>query len=119
MCLDMLSRLALASEDQTQAQRYAERALASARSERSGDPADDRYRIAAAYRHLGDVRQRSGDASGAKAAWAAGVAQLPEVAAETPLEMDIRAGLLRRVGRGEDARPIASRLAEIGYKAET
>lgn len=118
MCFTMRSRLALASGDQAQASTFAERALAAARSERSGDPVEDSYRVAAAYRHLGDIRQRLGDLEGARSAWSAGIAHLPNTAAETPLEMDIRAALLRRAGRSEEARQIAARLARVGYTSQ-
>ena len=119
MCFSMRSRLALASGDRAQAVALAKQALAAARAERSGDAVADRYKIAAASRLLGDALQRAGDVEGAMSAWSAGIAQLPRTAVETPLEMDIRAQLLRRVGRAEQAHPIAAALASMGYVSQT
>ena len=116
-CLSMRSRLALETGATAQALSFAESALAAARSERSGDPIEDRYSVAAAYRLLGDVRRRAGDAHGATAAWSAAIAQLPTSVAERPAEVNERVQLLRRLGRADEARPLAERLAAIGYKS--
>lgn len=116
-CLDRRSRLALASGATPQALALAERALASARSERSADPVTDRYRVAAQGRLLGDVRRRAGDDDGARAAWSAGHAQLPKNVTERPWEMNERAQLLRRLGRTDEARPLADRLGAMGYRS--
>lgn len=115
-CLDRRSRLALASSATAQALALAERAFASAGSERSADPVTDRYRIAAQARLLGDVRKRAGDGDGATRAWAAGLSQLPSNVAERPWEMNERAGLLRRLGRLDEARPLSERLTAIGHR---
>lgn len=98
-CLAVQSRLALESGSKTTALRLAERSLASARAERNADPIANRYTVAAAYRLLGDVRLGMGDSKGAKAAWSAGLEQLPERVAERPREMKERADLLQRLGR--------------------
>jgi len=115
-CLEMRARLALASGAGAQALTFAEQALGSARAERSGDSVMDRYRVAASFRLLGEVRQRAGDATGAMAAWSAGLAQLSPNVTERPLEMNERAELLRRAGRGSEAASIKSRLNAIGYR---
>ena len=114
-CLETRSRLALAAADFAQARTLAERALASARSERSGDPIEDRYVIAAAQRLLGDALQRGGDEQGAQGAWSAALAQLPANVNERPWELNERAELLRRVGRMQQAQPLLARLKSIGY----
>jgi hypothetical protein len=95
------------------------RALASARTESNEDPVTDRYHIAASSRLLGDIRRRAGDERGAMAAWSAGLAQLPPNVAERPSEMEEHAQLLRRLGRGDEARPLADRLAAMGFKNVT
>jgi tetratricopeptide (TPR) repeat protein len=118
-CLAIEARLELAAGGTNAALAAAGRALASAKSERNEDPVTDRYRVAAAYLLLGDVRQRTGDSSGATAAWSAGLAQLPQGVAERPQDMNTRAELLRRVGRGAEAKPLAARLAAIGYRSIT
>lgn len=115
-CLSLQSRLAIASGAPAMALAPAKRALGSARLERNEDPITDRYRVAASYLLLGDVRQRTGDSRGAEAAWNAGLAQIPQGVAERPQDMDTRAELLRRVGRSAEARPLTARLAAIGYR---
>jgi len=116
-CLETRTRLALATGANVEALILAERALSAARSERSGDPIMDRYRVAAAYRLLGDVNRRSGNVERARAAWGAGIAQLPRGVTERPWEMNERVELLRRLGRAEEARPLSRQLATIGYRS--
>jgi tetratricopeptide (TPR) repeat protein len=118
-CLTIRSRLALQSGATAAALSLAAGALASAQAEHSGDPVKDRYGIAAAYRLVGDVRQKSGDPDGAQAAWTAGLAVLPANVAEQPSEMQERAELLRRAGRAAEARPLDQRLSAIGYHSIT
>jgi tetratricopeptide (TPR) repeat protein len=118
-CLMLQSRLELVDGSVSHAAAAAQRALASARSEHNEDPVTNRYRVAAAYMLLGDVRQRGGAAEAAKAAWSAGLAQLPTGVAERPWDMKQRAELLRRMGRAAEARALAVRLNAIGYKSDT
>jgi tetratricopeptide (TPR) repeat protein len=118
-CLSMRSRLSLVSGANAEALSLAERALAAAKLENSGDPIEDRYSIASSYRLLGDVRRRAGDSEGAIASWSAGLAQLPTSGADRPPEMYERVQLLRRLGRVDEARPLAERLAAIGFKSMT
>ena len=118
-CLTGRSLVALRSGDDGQALALAQRALEAARSERSDDPVADRYKVAAAYRLLGDARERTGDRQGAAEAWSAGLAQLPPDAVERPWETSERADLLRRLGRTTEARPLAARLTIIGYRSVT
>jgi hypothetical protein len=108
--------VALAVSNSAQARLLAERALASARSEKSGDPIEDRYVIASVYRLLGDVLKRGGDDRAAQTAWSAGVAQLPKNVNERPWEMSERAELLQRLGQVPDAQPLLARLKSIGYR---
>ena len=115
-CFAMQARLALRSGSTAQALRFAQQALASAKLERSEDPMKDHYAVAGASRLLGDVRQTMGDQSGANAAWSSALASLPQVAAETPTEMDEHALILQRLGRAAEAQQIASRLSQIGYR---
>jgi tetratricopeptide (TPR) repeat protein len=118
-CLKVRALLAMASGENSQALDLAERALVVARSERSGDPVMDRYTVAAAYRLLGEFRLRTGNREGAVAAWTAGIGQLPQNVTERPWELSERAELLRRLGRADEARPLISRLAAIGYRNVT
>jgi hypothetical protein len=116
-CLMLKSRLALAGGSVPDSIASAEQALAWARSERSPDPINDRYRVAAAYLLLGDARNRARDTEGAKAVWSAGLAQLPQGVAERPQDTNVHAELLRRLGRGAEARPLAARLEALGYRS--
>ena len=116
-CLAMRSRMAATHGDNSGAEAFARRAVASAQSERSGDPILDRYRVAAAYRLLGDACRRGGDRNEASAAWKAGLQNLPVGVTERPMEMYERASLLERVDRAGEARPLFSRLAAIGYRS--
>ena len=118
-CLEIRSRLALADGAATQALTLANEALKAAQAERSGDKIMDRYRIAEAYRLLGDVQQKAGNRQGALAAWSTGAGQLPGGVAERPWEMNERAELLRRLGRPAEAAPLDSKLASIGYRSVT
>lgn len=115
-CLKIRARLVLAARDYSQASELAQRALASARTERSEDPVASRYGIASAYRLLGDVRHAMGDEGGANEAWSNALSAIPRVAAETPPEIDEHAVILQRLGRAAEAQQIASRLAAIGYR---
>lgn len=116
-CLALRARLALASGANEQALALANAAVKSARTERSGDPVADRYRIAAAYRGLGDVQRRSGDKAAAAAAWSGALAQLPPNVAERPRELNERAQLLGRLGRTAELRPVLLRMSELGLHA--
>ncbi|HVI06398.1 MAG TPA: toll/interleukin-1 receptor domain-containing protein, partial [Sphingomicrobium sp.] len=115
-CPMMRSRLALADGDTKQARPLAEIALAAVRREHSEDPVDDRYRVAQAYRLLGDVRKQDGDAEGARAAWNAALAQLPSGVAELPNETNERVQLLQRLERTAKAGELAARLNAKGYR---
>jgi tetratricopeptide (TPR) repeat protein len=118
-CLSMRARLALASGATPQALALAGQAVQAARLERSGDPVGDAYTVAATWRLLGDIRQRTADSVGAHVAWAQALAQLPPNAAERPSEMHERAELLRRLGRTEEAAPLELQLRAIGYDGAT
>jgi tetratricopeptide (TPR) repeat protein len=114
-CSMMRARLALAGGATDQALTFAQQALASAKSQHSEDPITDRYLIANAYLLLGDIRQSAGDSAAAATEWSAGLSALPQNVAERPFEMNSRLGLLRRLGRAQDAAPIAAHLSSIGY----
>ena len=113
----MRSRMAATSGDNSGAEAFARRAVASAQSERSGDPILDRYRVAAAYRLLGDACRRGGDRNRGKRRLEGRAPDLPVGVTERPMEMYERASLLERVDRAGEARPLFSRLAAIGYRS--
>ena len=117
-CSATQAGLALRSGDTAGALKLAEGAVASARTARSEDPIKDRYSIASQLRLLGDVRRRMGDGKGARSNWASGLSQLPADASERPSETNVRAELLQRLGRVDEARALKSRLAAIGYRVQ-
>jgi tetratricopeptide (TPR) repeat protein len=115
-CLAMRSRLALHSNASSQALTFAKQALASARSERWEDPIQTRYRVATAYRLLGDAYRQSGNAEAARAAWSSALASLPGGIVEQPTQMDEHALILERLGRSTEAQQLVSKLNAIGYR---
>jgi tetratricopeptide (TPR) repeat protein len=118
-CFSRQAVLALASDSHADALRFASQAVSSARLEHGGDPISNHYRVAAAYRLLGNARSDSGDPQGAREAWTTGLSLLPENIKEKPQEMYEHAELLRRLGRADEARPIEARLTAIGYRSLT
>lgn len=115
-CLAIRADLSLAAGSTDEAASLAAEVLRSASAEPRSASFDDRYEIAAAQRLIGDIAQRQGDALRARAAWQAGLDALPRNVAERPGELSERAGLLRRLGRGREARPTESRLAAMGFR---
>jgi tetratricopeptide (TPR) repeat protein len=118
-CLTTRARLALQSGAIESAASLARQALASARKEHSGDTVRDRYVVAGAYRLVGEVQQRAGDAGGANASWSQALAILPRGITEKPNEMSEHAMILQRLGRGAEAQPLISRLEAIDYRRLT
>jgi len=66
-------------------------------------------------RLLGDARKSAGDAVGAVVIWNNALAALPANVSERPGETNERLQLLKRLGRPEQARPLAEKLARMGY----
>ena len=118
-CLSTRSRLALAQNMPDEALNLATKAVASARKERSADPVRDGYGVVTELRLLGDVRQRTGDKTGARAAWNEALAALPGHVTERSWEMNERVVVLRRLGRFDEARPLARKLGQLGYQNVT
>jgi hypothetical protein len=77
---------------------------------------DSRYKLAAAQRLAGDIARRQGNVLAARSAWQSAFTVLPRGVAERPSELSERSGLLRRLGRGAEARPIEARLAAMGFR---
>ncbi|MGN6155194.1 MAG: TIR domain-containing protein [Sphingomicrobium sp.] len=118
-CLMMQSKLALLRHQHGAALDLAGRALTAVRKEHSEDPIMDRYRVADIYRLMGDIKKEAGDLDGATAEWNTALAQFPANVAERPTEMSQRAELLRRLGRLQEAQPIAARLAVMKFRGLT
>ncbi len=115
-CLQTRAELAAQARDDPQALSLAEKALAAARSTHTEDEVADRFAVARAYRLIGGIRQRAGNAAEAKQAWEAAFRVLPQRLAEKPAELSERAALLDRLGRRDEARQIAARLSAMGYR---
>lgn len=117
MCAMIRARLALASGANQEALEFAQQALSFQRQQHTEDPITDRYTLGAMYLLLGDAKARGGDSEGAAAAWNAGLAGLPRNFAERPREIHWRMQLLQRLGRADEAQPLAARLKAIHYHA--
>jgi eukaryotic-like serine/threonine-protein kinase len=115
-CAMIRARLALAAGANAQAASFAQQAIASARTEHSEDPIAVRYRVALAYRLLGDARQSAGDRTSAIAAWNSAFSALPAGVAERPWELNERFQLVRRLGKSSEAQALAAKLSQTGYK---
>ena len=115
-CLLVRSKLAMSGSSEGDPLSFARLAVRSSGAERSIDRVRDKFRLAAAYRQLGDVLRRSGDRTGAEQAWQTAYLQLPGNVVERPSEISERASLLRRLGRFEEARPLVDRLRQMGFR---
>ena len=115
-CLSQRARVALESGSRGEALELAGRALAAARTNRSGDEIDDRLAVAGAYKLIGDIHGRFGNRRAAIVAWEAALANWPGRMAETPREMAIRASVLGALGRTAEAKPLTERLGTIGFR---
>ncbi|MCY7272072.1 MAG: toll/interleukin-1 receptor domain-containing protein [Sphingomonas bacterium] len=115
-CLSVRAEQSLAAGANEAAESLARQFLRSAISETAGAGPDSHYTVAEAQRLVGDIARRQGDLDRARSAWEAGLKGLPENISERPSELSERAGLLRRLGRVAEARPIEARLAAMGFR---
>jgi len=114
-CWNLQARLALAHGANSDALKFAQRALEVSKSVHSGDAIADAYSAASAQRFVGDIQQSAGDPDGARASWAAALRYLPSNSVEEPGQANERAVILRRLGRSAEAQAISSRLRAMGY----
>ena len=115
-CWMVRAQIALANGAASEALGASARAIEVGRTVTTTDPAADRFTLAKAYRLLGDARRRGGDPNGARAAWQAASATLPNGTTEKPEETSERAKILQRVGRTSEARPLTEKLRAMGYR---
>lgn len=118
-CLSLQARIAVAAGNPKTGLQRAQAALAVTRSIHSADAATDAYRISAAYQQVGDAERQLGDSTNATGAWQTAFAALPKGVAETPSELNQRAELLQRLGRGTEAMQLMNRLRALGYHSTT
>jgi tetratricopeptide (TPR) repeat protein len=117
--IDCLSQRALVATEggaHGEAIGLAQRALAAAQANHSGDVIEDRLTVASAYKLIGDIHSRSGNGRAAHAAWQAALAVWPSRTSETPRQTAIRASILGALGRTAEAKPLSDRLRTIGYR---
>jgi len=115
-CLATRAEQSLAAGAVEEAQALANELLQVARSDFDASNMDSRYKLAAAQRLAGDIARRQGNVLAARSAWQSAFTVLPRGVAERPSELSERSGLLRRLGRGAEARPIEARLAAMGFR---
>jgi tetratricopeptide (TPR) repeat protein len=115
-CLTARTELALAANATDEAASLAGQLLRATQPGGKAINLDDRYKVAAAQRLVGDVANREGDRARAQQAWQAGLDILPKNVVERPRELRERAELLKRVGNFADARSIEARLAAMGFR---
>ena len=115
-CFHLRAQLALMKNDNDSAGRFSARAVEVGKTVTSPDPVEDRYAVGSSLRLLGDVRRRTGDLAGAKAAWQEGLSEFRSGVAEKPNELAIHAALFQRLGRASEAQQAIQKLSAIGYR---
>ena len=115
-CLSQRARVALETGAHGEALGLAQRALAAAQANHSGNAIDDRLAVAGAYKLVGDVQSRSGDTRAAHVAWEAALGAWPSRMTETPRQTAIRASILVALGRTAEAGPLTEKLSTMGYR---
>ena len=115
-CAVLQSGLASADGQKDDALAAAQRAVVAARDFKSSDKIEDAFRLARAYRMVGDAERDRGNLAGARAAWVQGLAAIPARVTERPDEMQDHATLLQRVGRNDEATQLTARLHSMGYR---
>lgn len=115
-CLMLRAQLSLAAGNTDQALALAQQGTQAAKLVHTADAPSDAFRIARAYRLLGDIEREKGDGSAAHAAWANGLATIPASITEQPDEISAHAAILQRLGRVAEAQQLNQRLAAMGYR---
>jgi tetratricopeptide (TPR) repeat protein len=117
-CASVQAELSLANGAKDQALEFAQRAVQAARSVRTKDKVEDAFRLARGERLLGDIERERGHIDAARSAWMSGLAAIPVGVPAQPDEMAEHAALLQRLGRLEEARPLAAKLNSLGYRLQ-
>jgi tetratricopeptide (TPR) repeat protein len=110
------AKLALASGAKDQALNSAQEGVNHARTIHSVDAVADAFRVARAYRILGDTRRERGDLAAARAAWSSALASVPSRVRELPDEIADHAAILHRLGREDEAKRLTAKLQGLGYR---
>lgn len=117
-CAVLQSGLASASGQRQQALAAAEQAVIAARAAKTSDKVEDAFRLARAYRMVGDAQRELGQMDAARSSWSMGLAAVPLNVPSQPDEMTVHAGLLKRLGRVVEAQPLEAKLNSMGYRIE-
>jgi len=116
VCAVLRAGIAMAAGNRDQALAEAQQSVSAARRAQTADKIEDAYRLARAYRLVGDAERDRGDLAAARAAWAQGLAAVPADVAERPDEMQDHATLLQRIGRNDEAAQLTAKLRAMGYR---
>jgi tetratricopeptide (TPR) repeat protein len=117
-CAVLQSGLASANGQKQQALTAAQQAVIAARAAKTSDKIEDAFRLARAYRFVGDAQRDLGQMDAARSSWSAGLATVPSNVPEQPDEMATHAGLLKRLGRIAEAQALEAKLGSMGYRVE-
>ena len=117
-CAVVQSGLASAGGNKEQALTAAQQAVLAARAAKTTDKVQDAFRLARAYRIVGDIQRDRGEIDAARSAWASGLAAIPSNMTEQPDEMADQAALLQRLGRAAEAQPLKAKLNSMGYRLQ-
>ncbi|MFL6739423.1 MAG: TIR domain-containing protein [Sphingomicrobium sp.] len=115
VCQRLRAELAVAGGAGQESQAIANRLLDAVKADKIQSP-KEKFALAEAYKLVGDMRWRSGDRAGARAAWQAGLAAWPRGLTETPRQLAERGEMLRGVGQRAEGTQLASQLAAMGYR---
>jgi tetratricopeptide (TPR) repeat protein len=114
-CLRLRAELAAINGSPSESDYLANQVLADVRAEGSNS-VRERFAVSQAHKLVGDVMWRTGNRTGAIAAWKAGLASWPKGIAETPTQLAERGEMLRGIGQRAEGMRIASQLAAMGYR---
>ncbi|MBA3512244.1 toll/interleukin-1 receptor domain-containing protein [Sphingomonas sp.] len=116
-CLALRARLALARNAPAEAQALAAARASIARAElaRQASP-ETQFAVAEAELLRGQIAERLGDSVAARKAWVTAAAVWPKTSELRPEQLARQVLLLNRLGRPQEAKLVARRLAEIGYR---
>lgn len=115
-CLAMNSRIAIERGQPDVALRWASQAIAAARAIPQSEASIRQDNLVRAYSILGHSQRAAGHAAAARTAWNEALLSWPKVVADDPKQTATRIELLKALGREAEARPLVSRLNNIGYR---
>jgi tetratricopeptide (TPR) repeat protein len=115
-CAIVQSGLASAAGQKDQALAAAQQAITAARLAKTSDKVEDSFRLARAYRMVGDIQRDRGDLAAARTAWASGLAVIPNGIPEQPDEIAEHVAIMERLGRSAEAQPLNAKLNSMGYR---